>query len=200
MISKKTTIYLVRHAMAAGNKMRAFHGHTDGALVDEGAAQLPLLTRRFADIPLDAVYSSDLTRARLTAEALDDARDLPVFTTPLLREIHAGKWEGMMYDDILAKYPDMLNMFLSGDPDCRPYGGESIAEVMERMRGAVDTIAGKHRGQAIAIVSHGGALRAYLTSACGYNQSVPNASVSCVEYYGETVKLIYAGDVGHLAI
>ena len=90
-----TTIYLVRHAQAEGNLYRRFHGHFNTTLTATGQQQLPYLSRRVADIPLSAVYSSDLTRARRTAEAIAAPKGLFVQTDA--RSVSGRQVSGIMY-------------------------------------------------------------------------------------------------------
>ena len=89
-----TTIYLIRHAEAEGNLFRRAQGHWNGKITERGKKQIDALAERFKDVHIDAVYSSDLDRARDTAGALLRGRDLELHTTRQLREIHMGVWEG----------------------------------------------------------------------------------------------------------
>ena len=68
-----TTVYIIRHAEAEGNVYRRCHGQYDGLLTPRAYEQLPCLAKRFADVPLDAVYASDLFRARTTAKAVAES-------------------------------------------------------------------------------------------------------------------------------
>ncbi len=196
-----TTIYLVRHAQAEGNLQRAFHGHTDGQLTPHGLAQLERLAERFREVPLAAIYSSDLTRAVRTAQAVGRFHPaLPIITTPRLREIHAGDWEGMHFWEIAARDPEAYDSFEAGDLACRPGGGESLAEVAARMQAVVSEIAAHHPGETVAAVSHGCALRTLLTQLCGQEVGwSPNTSVSLLEYDGGALRrVVYTGDASHL--
>lgn len=89
-----TSIYLVRHCQAQGNVNRVFQGRIDSEISEEGRRQLDRLAERFRRIPLDAVYTSPLQRARLTAEALNRYHGLPVRTDARFIEIDGGCWEG----------------------------------------------------------------------------------------------------------
>ena len=88
-----TTVYLIRHAEAEGNLYRRCHGHYDSTITDNGYRQIAALAKRFADVPIDAVYSSDLTRTQTTALAITRTHDLPLHLEPRLREIGVGVWE-----------------------------------------------------------------------------------------------------------
>ena len=82
-----TRIYLIRHAEAEGNLYRIAQGQSNSILTDRGWRQVKALEKRFADIQIDAVYSSDLYRTCATASALYQPRNLPLHRTKALREI-----------------------------------------------------------------------------------------------------------------
>ena len=88
----ETTIYLIRHAEAEGNLYRRIHGHYDTNVTENGLRQIAALEQRFRDIPVDAVYSSDLTRTCRTARALAEPKGLPIQTDSRFREIYLGAW------------------------------------------------------------------------------------------------------------
>lgn len=77
-----TTVYLIRHAEAEGNLYRIAHGQYDGLITDRGYQQLRVLKKRFDGVPIDAVYSSDLFRARTTARAIYEPKGLERIWSP----------------------------------------------------------------------------------------------------------------------
>ena len=89
----RTTVYIIRHAEAEGNVYRRCHGQYNALLTTRAYKQLPYLAKRFENVPLAAVYSSDLFRARVTAQAVAEPHHLSVETRPVLREIDMGDWE-----------------------------------------------------------------------------------------------------------
>ncbi len=194
-----TTLYLIRHAQAEANLLRLFHGHVDGKLTDYGKECLVPLSNRFDGVNIDAVYSSDLTRARLTAASIADKHSLPVFTTPKLREIYAGKWEGMKYADCKEIFKEQFALFEAADFNCRPEGGESIFETAHRMKNAIDEILSHHKNETVVITSHGCAIRAYLTLVCGCTELGKNTAVSKLEFdESGNVTPIFLWDLSHL--
>ena len=80
-----TEIYLIRHTQAEGNLYRVMQGHWDGGVTELGLRQIDLLAERFKNIHIDALYSSDMYRARMTATAISRWHDTPIQTEPLLR-------------------------------------------------------------------------------------------------------------------
>ena len=91
-----TTVYLIRHAEAEGNVCRRCHGQYDSLLTERAGAQLACLAKRFAEVPLDAIYASDLYRARHTAKAIADTKGMKVRVRQVLREIDMGDWEDLL--------------------------------------------------------------------------------------------------------
>ena len=88
-----TTLYLIRHAEAEGNLYRRIHGWYDALITDNGYRQIKALEGRFSEVPVDAVYSSDLFRTKTTARAVYEPKGLELRTAPGLREVHMGDWE-----------------------------------------------------------------------------------------------------------
>lgn len=101
-----TRIYLIRHAEAEGNLYRIAHGHEEGLITDyRGPRQIRALAQRFRDIPVDAVYASDLIRTQTTAQAIYMPKGLPLHPDPAFREIGMGVWEGLTWRQIETRWP-----------------------------------------------------------------------------------------------
>ncbi len=177
-----TEIYLIRHAQAEGNRLHILQGHWDGGVTELGLRQLDALAERFRDMELDAIYSSDLCRARLTALAVSRYHMLPVHTTPLLREIGLGRWETCFFGNLMHDEPELLNSFLSKADQWFIEGGETYAQVQERAYGELCRIAEAHPGQAVAVTSHGGALRCIMSVIL----DIPLAEFQRVPFFGNT--------------
>ena len=88
-----TTLYIIRHAEAEGNLYRRIHGWYNSLITEKGYRQIAALAARFRDVPIDAVYSSDLFRTMTTARAVYETHGLELHTRPDLREISMGTWE-----------------------------------------------------------------------------------------------------------
>ena len=159
-----TTVYLVRHVQAQGNLLRVFHGHVDGNITDLGIKQCGRLAERFAAVPLSAIMSSDLQRARKTALAIAlRHQNVQVEFTERLREIYAGDWEGEPYDGVGKVEPEIFKSFIDGELDVRIGGfGETSREAGMRLKCAVDEFIKRHENETLAVVSHGCALRAMI--------------------------------------
>lgn len=155
----KTTLYLVRHCQAMGNRNRCFQGLTDTQISEDGQKQLDLLSVRLRNTIFDAAYSSPLLRARLTAEAMVRFHPVPVRILPGLVEINAGEWEGQSWETIPDHWPREARDWNERPWDCCPPGGEPMRQVFARMQAALVQIARENPGKTVAVASHGCAIR-----------------------------------------
>lgn len=119
-----TTLYLIRHAEAEGNLYRRIHGQYDSLITDNGYRQIQALEQRFADTPIDAVYSSDLFRTMTTARAIYVPKGLPLQTRADLREMGMGEWEDRTWAGIDRTDHQQMALFSAGSPDFHPLGGD----------------------------------------------------------------------------
>jgi len=157
-----TKIYLIRHAEAEGNIYRRAHGHYNGLITDKGYKQIDKLRARFDGVKIDAVYSSDLSRASTTATAISETRNLKINLTENLREVGMGEWEDTTWGDIEYLYRDMNHAF-NHDPSLwSVQGSEPYENVKTRMSSYLIEAAKRHAGETIAAFSHGFAIRSLL--------------------------------------
>jgi broad specificity phosphatase PhoE len=181
-----TEILLARHGETDWNAQRRWQGHADQPLNARGRTQARELAARLASVRLDAVYSSDLQRARDTADTVARSQDLEVRTTPDLREVDVGSWSGLTRAEAEAKYPDAYGRWLQGGEGWDD--GETYEELRERVVRAIRQIAKQHEGERVLVVAHGGTIRAIHAAALGVDvhtyrriQRVePNATLSAV--------------------
>ena len=154
-----TVIYLIRHAEAEGNMYRVFQGHKDVMLTERGELQAKALAERFRDIPIDAVYSSDLYRASATAAGICRIHALPLHRTAALREQFVGPWEGHPLGEVARTDPEQMENFRKNLAAWYLPGAETVEQVRERVMNTLKDIAARHDGQTVAVVSHGAAIR-----------------------------------------
>jgi broad specificity phosphatase PhoE len=181
-----TTLLIARHGETDWNRARRWQGHADRPLTERGRAQAAELAERLADIALDGVYSSDLRRARDTAEAVAPGQGVDVVQLPELREVDVGSWEGLTREEAETRFPDGFRRWLAGGTGWED--GESYAEMSTRVLGAVERIANDDEGGRLLIVSHGGPVRAIHGAALGMDVEAyrrirpvePNARLSAV--------------------
>ena len=132
-----TKIYLIRHAEAEGNLYRRIQGHWDGSITALGLQQIDALAQRFRHEHIDALYCSNLSRARVTAEAITRYHDIPAVATPRLAEICMGVWEGRAWGDVEHEFPEQMRYFNTNPEKWSVPGGEPIREVQKRMTRAI---------------------------------------------------------------
>jgi broad specificity phosphatase PhoE len=160
-----TRLILIRHGETDWNTAGRWQGQSDVPLNERGREQARQLVHQLVGMPIDAVYSSDLGRARDTAEPLARAAGLPVIVDEGLREIHQGEWQGMLATDIEARYAEALNSRREDPLNVAPPGGETVAQVRERVLHSLGQILQRHPGGTVAVISHGfllGLLHAHL--------------------------------------
>lgn len=150
-----TEMWLIRHGQTDWNLARRYQGQSDIPLNPTGIHQARQCAQKLAEIQFEAVYASDLQRAYQTAQIIAEPHGLAVKTDPRLREICMGVWEGLVFDDVQAKFGDDL-MEKPHDPtQPRAEGGESVLQVAQRMSAAADEIAALHPNGKVLLVSHG---------------------------------------------
>jgi len=200
-----TKIYLIRHGEAEGNLYRLWQGHWDGRITPLGYKQIDALSGRFKDVHLDALYSSDLKRAVTTAGAITRFHDLKLHTTPRLREINCGPWEGMPFGNVEHDFPVEMSYFNSDPDKWRVSGAETFAQCRERILSVLTDIARANDGKTVAVVSHGMAIRTILAYFLGVSsgdiRSIPHGDNTCVallDYDGERFSVEYYNDNSHL--
>lgn len=157
-----TTLYLIRHGQTDWNLEGRYQGQADVPLNATGRAQAEALATQLQGRTFMALYTSDLQRARETADILARVVALPVQGEPRLREINQGEWEGQLVTAIKTRYTELWAQRTTDPANLRPPGGETVAEVAARMYAALDDIAYAHPNESVLIVSHGLALATVL--------------------------------------
>ena len=200
-----TSIYLIRHAEAEGNLYRIAQGQQNSILTDRGWRQVRALEKRFADVHIDAVYSSDLYRTCATASAIYKPRGLALRRMRELREINVGDWEQRTWGDIYRRDPEQMAYFSREFTKWHIQGAETPRQVLERVLGAVREIAAENEGRTVAVFSHGYAIRLLLAYLQGYTMEEAgqtphgdNTAVSLLEAEGDTLRVVFRDDNSHL--
>lgn len=155
-----TELWLVRHGETDWNREGRLQGHGDPPLNATGLAQAERVADMLAGRRVDAVWSSDLRRARQTADAIARTTGVPVHLDPRLREVDHGEWSGLVKDDVAAMHPSEWSRWASEPLTGRPPGGESVLDVARRVGAAADDIQLSHPSGRVVVVSHGLALAA----------------------------------------
>ena len=142
-----TEIYLIRHTQAEGNRYRIMQGHWDGGVTATGLKQIELLAERFRDLPVDAVYASDLYRARLTAGAVTRWGGQSLQIDKRLREINVGPWETQFFGNVFHDDPERAYRFIRDPENFYLEGAETYAQVRQRAVAALTDIARANLGR-----------------------------------------------------
>ena len=200
-----TEIYLIRHSQAQGNRYRMMQGSWDGEVTDLGRRQIEALAERFSKIPVDAVYSSDLSRAVLTAEAVARHRKLPIQTRTALRELDVGPWEKCFFGNLLHAQPGLARGFLEDAEHWKMDGAETYSEVRNRALAELRKIAEENEGKTIAVASHGITIRCIMSGITGISLSdrehLPifrNTAVTKLLWDCSKFQVEYMNDASHL--
>lgn len=165
--SGATRLVLVRHAATEESARGRYYGRSDVQLSTEGRAHAKALAAALQGLPLAAVYASPLSRALDTARPIAAAMGLAPLVHRGLLELDFGELEGLAYKEIEAEHPDLFRRWLDRPAGVRFPGGESLAEVAERVLAAVSEIRARHDEETVAVVAHGGVLRVVLADALG---------------------------------
>jgi alpha-ribazole phosphatase len=165
MSAMQSTLIFIRHAET--DLAGTFCGATDPPLNDRGVAQLPALLHALSDLRLDAIYTSDLLRARQTAEAIAKSNVAPVYPRPSLRQIDFGRWETLTWQQIESADPAFATRWIAEFPNITPPGGEPIAHFKHRVLEEISfirkqTSSHQNQPQTVAVVTHSTVLRVLL--------------------------------------
>lgn len=160
-------LILIRHGQSEWNAIGRWQGQADPPLDETGRQQARHTARQLRSQHLDALVSSDLLRARETAQIIAEATGLAVVLEPRLREVHLGDWQGLLSDDIRARWPEQMRLWLESPLETRPPNGESIRELADRVLAAADDIAARYPDQCVGVVAHELPIAILVTQASG---------------------------------
>lgn len=201
-----TRVLLIRHGESMANKQSVFAGQIDPPLTELGLTQAALTAKFIKEnYAVDAAYASDLSRAWETGLRAAEALGLPLHKEPGFREIHAGQWEGKRFDNLNENTPaEYLRWFRDiGNAVCP--GGESVAEMADRVFRTLEAVCKKHPDQTVLIASHATPIRSLMWRLTGkplsYMQQidwVSNASVTELFYDDGVLTAGKISQDGHL--
>ena len=158
----QTDIYILRHGETVSDGPgRRYIGWRDIALSDVGVLQAEAWAERFSQISLHAIHTSDLSRCRDTAHRIANACGLKIKLTPEFREIHLGRWEGILFEEMRKSHPEAYAARGRDIAGYRPPGGESFIDLSDRVWPKFEAIARTTNGP-LLIVTHAGVIRVLL--------------------------------------
>lgn len=153
-------LVLIRHAESVWNAEGLWQGQEDPPLSPRGLAQAESLAEALAREGVLHIVTSDLLRARATAEPIARALGLGAIADPRLRELDVGRWGGRTRPEIARADAELLARFDRGDPEARAGGAESRAQLERRAHAALRDITASAPQGRVALVTHLGWLRA----------------------------------------
>lgn len=199
-------LLLVRHGVTDHNINRQITGQSDVPLTELGRDQVRAVGKYLAREKLDAIFSSDLQRARDTAREIARHHNLPVLEDPDLREIHMGEWEGLTIEEIQARDLEGWKHVRSDPVRHAPPGGETFFQLQERAARALQRCQERHAGQTVLWATHGGLIGTTVCQALQldltYRHCFRHENTSITELrFGKGLPLIERlNDVAHLRI
>ncbi len=182
-----TTVWLIRHASPDGANGRCY-GQYDIPLSQEGMNQAKQMSLRLARESISHIYSSHLKRAAETARIISEPHGLTVQTVEDLAEIHFGDFEGLTYEEIQKRHPDIFESWMTRPTETQFPNGESFQQMSVRVLRAFDSLTSNHRNQTIVVVAHAGVNRVLLGKAL----SIPSTEIfRLAQRYGAINRIRY---------
>ena len=201
----KTNLILIRHGFSIANEANVFAGFYDIDLTPTGVRQAERCAAFLRNEPIDAVCASDLKRAFHTAEPVARELGLPLIPEPGMREIRAGDWEALPFDELRVKFPKEYEIWMNDIGNAQCPNGESVKEFSARILAAVAKIAAANNGKTVCIGTHATPIRAVCTAAAGLPAErmaeipwVRNASISRFVWEDGTLTAVSVGETSHL--
>lgn len=199
-------LYLTRHGETIWNRLGKTQGIQDTSLTDLGRIQAKKLGQQLKkNNNINAIYCSDLLRARETAEIIGKEISIEPTSSPLLREVAFGNWEGLSIPEIEEQYPGQLARWRN-ELTFAPEGGESLLAVQDRIVSFIKMIKEKNQNSDdnILIVSHAATTKVIILSLIGIPLSllthfkISQASLSLLNVQQDGSSIIYLNDTCHL--
>jgi probable phosphoglycerate mutase len=200
-----TVTLLLRHGQTPMSVEKRYAGRSDVPLTDVGVAQAAAAAKRLAAAGLDAIVSSPLQRTVRTAEEVAAVTGLPVATDDGFRETDFGAWEGLTFAEVRKRWPSEMTAWLA-DPAVAPPGGESFAEVSERVTAALARVLAGRAGQRVLLVSHVTPIKTLVAaallapSAALYRMHLDVAALCEIDWYADGPAVLRSfNDTAHLS-
>jgi len=166
-----------------------------------GLAQAEAAAVALSGVSVDAIYASPAQRTQMTASAIAKKHGAEVVTRDAFLERRFGAWDGLYFDEVEKQYPDGYVAWKVDPLNFSPEGGETITDLLGRVRAGVDAILADHPGETIVVVAHVGSIRVILADAlqmslAAYRQlRIDYASQSAIDYGGRQNNIIYVNRV-----
>jgi alpha-ribazole phosphatase/probable phosphoglycerate mutase len=202
--SQQLRLVFIRHGTSTWNDERRIQGQLDPPLSEKGRDQARKLGARFRDVEVDGFYSSDLSRARETADAISEQIGRAPEFLAELREVALGEWEGLQRAEIVARYPEQWSRWTEHPSwDIVP-GGEGTEAFEARVGAAIETLVARHRSGQVLVVTHGGVIQVALLRVVGRSSNglfpftIDNTSVTVLQGSPDRLLVGRVNDTCHL--
>jgi len=183
-----TRVYLVRHGTTDWNKEEVFRGRLDCPLNETGQAEARALAEYFKAIPLQAIYSSPLSRAMETARAVAQVKALQVVPFPGFIDIDFGEWQGLPLKEVREKYSDLYRLWRERPEAVHFPGGENLARVRARAWEGLQKVVRENPEKTVLILAHRVVTKVLICAGLGLDDShfwhikQDTTAVNCIEY------------------
>jgi len=166
-----TNFLLIRHGETEWNRELIFRGRADIPLSAKGREQAAQLAAALVNEKIDAIYASPLFRARETAAPLAISRNLEVAASESLLDMNFGEWEGLSVKEVETRFPELFQLWQQHPELCVPPGGESLAQIRDRVKSGLHEWLTRHPGQTVVLVTHRVVCKIMLCEVLGLDNS-----------------------------
>ena len=200
-----TKLILVRHGESLGNYANKFLGHTDLDLSPTGYKQAEFVKEYFSKVHIDKIYSSDLLRAYNTIISTAEEKKIPIIKSENLREIYAGEWENLTFDELCTEYDEEYRVWRENIGLARCTGGESVEALQKRIFKELKKICDENSDKTVCVATHATPIRVFTAKCMGYPLDkikdikwAKNASVNIFNYSDGKFEMLEYSNVNHL--
>ena len=199
-----TRIFLVRHGTTDWNKEEIFRGRAECRLNETGKAEAQALAAYFAEVPIEAVYSSPLSRAVETARPTAEFKGHEIVPDPAFTDLDFGAWQGLPLKEAQAKYPDLYRLWRKQPGAVSFPGGENLAQVRSRAWEGLLRLAEDNPQRTILIVTHRVVTKVLICAALALEDSrfwqvkQDSTAINCLEYSRGIFNIALINDTCHL--
>jgi len=198
-------VTLIRHGETQWNRLGKQQGIQNSKLTETGINQAKATALALSELGgFDAMFSSPLGRATQTAAILAEALNITFQIEDNLKERNLGIMQGLTINEFKHAHPEAYEGFNSRDPDFVIPEGESSRQRYERGNSCIGTIAARHPGQKILVVTHGGIIDGVIRRIMGMPLQVPrmyslfNCSINVISIFKDSWRLLSWGDIHHV--
>lgn len=200
-----TTVYLTRHGQTQWNEEGRMQGWNDSPLTELGVKQAQWLRDRLEEIHIDKIYSSSSGRAYRTAEIINENKKVELVREDELRELNLGEFQGLNQEEIQRRYAEQYYNYWNKPELYKPVGdGETIEELIDRVKKVIMKIIMENKGKNILVVTHTMPIKALLCNL----ENIPikdfwmepyikQTSLTTIEFNDNKHKIVQCADISH---